>query len=59
MKNFAAPSLRDVFHRQLDFRKLPCDEHRNRHVLFRKTFRCDASQGAVLFMADVDLNEIW
>lgn len=32
---------RNVFHRQLDKVDLPCDEHRNRHILFRKKFRCD------------------
>ena len=29
---------RSVFHRQLDEVDLPCDEHRDRHILFRKTF---------------------
>ena len=29
---------RNVFHRQLDAVKLPCNEHRNRHILFRKKF---------------------
>ncbi len=27
---------RNVFHKQLDRVELPCDEHRNRHILFRK-----------------------
>ncbi len=31
----------NVFHRQLDKIDLPCDEHRNRHILFRKKFRCE------------------
>ena len=29
---------RNVFHRQLEKVDLPCTEHRNRHILFRKTF---------------------
>jgi len=29
---------RNVFHRQLQPVDLPCDEHRNRHILFRKKF---------------------
>jgi hypothetical protein len=29
---------RNVFHRQLEKLDLPCDDHRNRHILFRKTF---------------------
>lgn len=29
---------RNVFHKQLDKVALPCDEHRNRHILFRKKF---------------------
>ena len=29
---------RNVFHRQLDKISLPCDAHRNRHILFRKKF---------------------
>lgn len=29
---------RNVFHKQLEKVDLPCDEHRNRHILFRKKF---------------------
>ena len=29
---------RNVFHKQLEPVDLPCDEHRNRHILFRKNF---------------------
>lgn len=38
---FAALKPRNVFHKQLDKVDLPCDEHRNRHILFRKKFACD------------------
>ena len=34
----AALTPRNVFHRQLETVDLPCDEFRNRHVLFRKKF---------------------
>ncbi|MBQ4560640.1 MAG: family 78 glycoside hydrolase catalytic domain [Tyzzerella sp.] len=35
---FADIEIRNVFHRQLEAAYLPCDEHRNRHILFRKKF---------------------
>ena len=37
---FANLVPRNVFHRQLDKISLPCEEHRNRHILFRKKFIC-------------------
>lgn len=39
-KEFAELRPRNVFHRQLEPIDLPCNEHRNRHILFRKKFRC-------------------
>ena len=35
-EEFAELEVRNVFHRQLEYVNLPCDEHRNRHILFRK-----------------------
>lgn len=35
---FFALSPGNVFHRQLEPVSLPCEEHRDRHILFRKTF---------------------
>lgn len=35
---FCSLEPRNVFHRQLEPIDLPCDDHRNRHILFRKTF---------------------
>ena len=35
---FAELAPRNVFFRQLERVKLPCEEHRNRHILFRKQF---------------------
>jgi len=32
---------RNIFHRQYEPIDLPCNEHRNRHILFRKTFCID------------------
>lgn len=37
-EEFSSLSPRNVFHRQLEPLDLPCDEHRNRHILFRKHF---------------------
>jgi len=39
---FAELSPRNVFHRQLDKLDLPCDEHRNRHILYRADFTLDS-----------------
>lgn len=36
---------RNVFHKQLDKVNLPCDDHRNRHILFRKKFNCEMLGG--------------
>lgn len=35
---FCALKPRNVFHKQLEPIDLPCDEHRNRHILYRKKF---------------------
>ena len=35
---FAKMEARNVFHRQLDRVALPCEEHLDRHILFRKSF---------------------
>ena len=44
---------RNVFHKQLDKMDLPCTEHRNRHILFRKTFICtDVKKATVYISAD-------
>lgn len=37
-KEFYLLEPRNVFHRQLEKVDLPCDAHRNRHILFRKSF---------------------
>lgn len=35
-EEFYALEKRNIFHRQLDKKELPCTQHRNRHILFRK-----------------------
>ena len=39
---FACLAPRNVFHTQLTKVDLPCNEHRNRHILFRKKFICES-----------------
>ena len=51
---FANLKPRNVFHKQLDKVDLPCDEHRNRHVLFRKKFCCDNSGNNALIYISAD-----
>lgn len=42
-EEFYMLSPRNVFHRQKDPVDLPCEEHRNRHILFRKSFMLDTA----------------
>lgn len=51
---FAELPPRRVFFRQLDKVELDCSEHRNRHILFRKTFRVEEgfSSARVYISAD-------
>ena len=41
-KEFSRLNPRNVFHKQLDKVDLPCTEHRNRHILFRRHFCLNA-----------------
>ena len=51
---------RNVFHRQLEKIDLPCDEHRNRHILFRKKFYCDSlSKPATLYLSADDYYKLY
>ena len=38
---FANLRARNVFHRQLEKVSLDCSEHRDQHILFRKSFHID------------------
>ena len=40
-ETFANLRARNVFHRQLEKVSLDCSEHRNKHILFRKSFHID------------------
>ncbi len=57
---FAALPPRNVFHRQLEPMDLPCEEHRNRHILFRKKFRLDAlGEQATLYISADDYYKLY
>ncbi|MBQ4590890.1 MAG: family 78 glycoside hydrolase catalytic domain [Clostridia bacterium] len=57
---FAGLEPRNVFHRQLEKVHLPCDEHRNRHILFRRTFDIDAlPEKAVLYITADDYYKLY
>ena len=45
---------RNVFHKELEAFDLPCDEHRNRHILFRKKFNLlqKATEAKIYISAD-------
>ena len=51
---FSALQPRHVFHRQLEKISLPCDEHRNRHILFRRSFSLDALPAQALLHITAD-----
>jgi len=51
---------RNVFHRQLEKMDLPCDQHRNRHILFRRTFNCESAvQNANLYISADDYYKLY
>ena len=56
---FADLAPRNVFHRQLEPLELPCDQHRNRHILFRKTFTLDDPASAVLYISADDYYKVY
>ena len=57
---FANLKPRNVFHKQLDKVDLPCDEHRNRHILFRRKFICDSlAEKAMLYISADDYYKIY
>ena len=59
-KEFFELKPRNVFHRQLDKIDLPCDEHRNRHILFRKKFHCDnLSKNALIYISADDYYKLY
>jgi len=53
-QEFCTLPPRNVFHRQLDRQIIPCEEHRNRHILFRKSFHLNHTprQAMIYLTAD-------
>lgn len=59
-EEFFREAPRNVFHRQLERVNLPCDEHRNRHILFRKTFTLDMpGKCAKIFLSADDYYKLY
>lgn len=59
-EEFAALPPRNVFHRQLEKVDLPCEEHRNRHILFRKKFHLDSlGQKALIYISADDYYKLY
>lgn len=57
---FADLKARNVFHRQLEPVDLPCDAHRDRHILFRRRFALNAPvQAARLFITADDYYKLY
>ncbi len=51
---------RNVFHKQLEKVSLPCNEHRDRHILFRKKFYCNTSrEGAKIYITADDYYKLY
>lgn len=51
---------RNVFHKQLEPVDLPCDEHRNRHILFRKNFVISTSiENAKMYISADDYYKLY
>jgi hypothetical protein len=57
---FANLKPRSVFHKQLDKVDLPCDEHRNKHILFRKRFCCEnLCDNALIYISADDYYKLY
>ncbi|MBQ9806802.1 MAG: family 78 glycoside hydrolase catalytic domain [Clostridia bacterium] len=50
---------RNVFHRQLDKCDIDCSQHRNQHILFRKTFVIDRFQNARIYISADDYYKLY
>ena len=50
---------RNVFFKQLDRVKLSCQEHRNRHILFRREFDCPDFQKAMIYISADDYYKLY
>lgn len=58
-REFYNLSPRNVFFRQLERQKLDCTEHRNRHILFRKTFYCPKTEKATVYISADDYYKLY
>ncbi len=59
-EEFAKLAPRNVFHRQLERISLPCDDHRNRHILFRRTFALSKRPAqAVMYISADDYYKLY
>lgn len=59
-KEFEKLKPRNVFHRQYEPMDLPCDEHRNRHILFRKKFTLfEKPRTAILYITADDYYKLY
>ena len=50
---------RNVFHTQLNPIDLPCNEHRNRHILFRKKFSIEKFEDAKIYISADDYYKLY
>lgn len=50
---------RNVFHKQLQKVDLPCNEHRNRHILFRKQFEIGEYEKALIYISADDYYKLY
>lgn len=53
-EEFSQLKPRNVFHRQLEDVELSCDQHRNRHILFRKAFNLNKPANSALLYISAD-----
>ncbi|MBQ8432836.1 MAG: family 78 glycoside hydrolase catalytic domain [Clostridia bacterium] len=59
-EEFCALEPRNVFHRQLVKVSIPCEEHRNRHILFRKSFHLnDTPREATVYITADDYYKLY
>lgn len=58
-EEFCSLPPRNVFHKQLEPVELPCDEHRNRHILFRKKVNIGEFKEAKIYISADDYYKLY
>ncbi len=58
-EEFAFLEPRNVFHKQLEPIEFPCDEHRNRHILFRKKVSIGKFKEAKIYISADDYYKLY